>query len=882
MPAIRDYKTASEISTGDAGITIATPSNVSGDLLVAFVMADSFLNGVWYTPSGWTRIAPKYDLSFNSGSDVSSAAETITIVGHGVTTGEPLVYQKRGGTAVIGLTAGAVYYARAIDVDTITLHSSAAGAIGNTLRTNLTSSGTETHYFQGGETLSTCSAACYYKLSSGSEAASFTFGADSGINETYNGCIISISGVDQTTPVPTFNFQLQTVAANATAITMQTITTSGDNSLCLAFVSDNNNIPSFFSEGSAHHLLSLVGLAESMCAGWFVQPTAGLTPAISCHKPATFSTGTKGILEVKAASGVGSPAHVAADTSELISPLHGNAAYASAPALSATAATNFSTSLGGYTSANIWGLTINALSGIFPELSSASLNISANAAVETLFGGELILSSGYNFSAKPLLFHFTPSTPTVLGLTNAIANKGVCVGFRSAANADYKVWAVAGKDTSGLGFTRHLPVVVDPSAGSAFATNGTLNSEAVTGIGFWLSLEKTTSSSMPWLGHAVWALGTVTICGGYSALPITLSDITNVFNGKQSRTVFLQGATQGLFFQPIVLGNGGTNALYCDLDACAIEFPVQHNEATGKAHFNTVDNWVGLKYYAGASDTVKHTNSVVSSPSRFHWGLHASSSASATYNFTRLSIVGAGEIALNKAITIDRLVINDYVTLDISNATLTNCTIAKPPAANDSLATNASTALTGCTIDVSTVSSGNRWCSVADPSIFSSCAFTGGGGHAIRITSPGTYSFTGNTITGFGANGSNGAFFYNDSGGAVTINISGGSTPTYKNGSGASTVVNNASTVTIEANTSLVGAEIRVYDLDDDTPPISYGTELSGVESHNAATYQFSTDATNLVLIQIMKDGYVEFVQSYTVPSGSSTFTALLTRELNA
>jgi hypothetical protein len=338
---------------------------------------------------------------------------------------------------------------------------------------------------------------------------------------------------------------------------------------------------------------------------------------------------------------------------------------------------------------------------------------------------------------------------------------------------------------------------------------------------------------MPWLGHAVWALGTVTICGGYSALPITLSDIANVFNGKQSRTVFLQGATQGLFFQPIVLGNGGTNALYCDLDACAIEFPVQHNEAMGKAHFNTVDNWVGLKYYAGASDTVKHTNSVVSSPSRFHWGLHASSSASATYNFTRLSIVGAGEIALNKAITIDRLVINDYVTADVSNATLTNCTIALPPAANDSLTTNGSTSLTGCTIDVSTVASGNRWCSVADPSIFENCSFTGGGGHAIRITTPGTYSFSGNTFTGFGANGSDGAAILNDSGGTVILNITGGGgTPTVKNGAGASTTVVNAVSITLD--NVVVGSRYYVYNIAD--PSLVYGSGVAELSTVTLST----------------------------------------------
>ena len=97
------------------------------------------------------------------------------------------------------------------------------------------------------------------------------------------------------------------------------------------------------------------------------------------------------------------------------------------------------------------------------------------------------------------------------------------------------------------------------------------------------------------------------------------------------------------------------------------------------------------------------------------------------------------------------------------------------------------------------VTSGNRWCSVADPSIFSGNIFIGGGGHAIRITTPGTYSFVGNIFTGFGADGSNGAAIYNDSGGLVTINVSGGGTsPTVRNGASATTTINNNVDITIE------------------------------------------------------------------------------------
>jgi hypothetical protein len=171
---------------------------------------------------------------------------------------------------------------------------------------------------------------------------------------------------------------------------------------------------------------------------------------------------------------------------------------------------------------------------------------------------------------------------------------------------------------------------------------------------------------------------------------------------------------------------------------------------------------------------------------------------------------------------------------------------------------------------------------VADPTIFSGCSFTGGGGHAIRITTPGTYNFIGSVFTGFGADGSTGAAIFNDSAGEVILNISGGgNAPTYKNGTNATTTVNNNVTLAISAPVSLVGAEIRIYDMDNN-PAGSLGTELAGTESHNASTYDFSGAAGNTVWIQIMLAGYEEFGQSTVMPSTSGGFTALVKKELNA
>ena len=81
-----------------------------------------------------------------------------------------------------------------------------------------------------------------------------------------------------------------------------------------------------------------------------------------------------------------------------------------------------------------------------------------------------------------------------------------------------------------------------------------------------------------------------------------------------------------------------------------------------------------------------------------------------------------------------------------------------------------------------------------------------GAGHAIEITSTGTYTLDDIQFEGFGGTaGSNttansgalNAAIYNNSGGAVTLNISGGTTPSVRNGAGATTTVSNPNSITI-------------------------------------------------------------------------------------
>jgi hypothetical protein len=156
---------------------------------------------------------------------------------------------------------------------------------------------------------------------------------------------------------------------------------------------------------------------------------------------------------------------------------------------------------------------------------------------------------------------------------------------------------------------------------------------------------------------------------------------------------------------------------------------------------------------------------------------------------------------------------------------------------------------------------------------------SGGTGHAIELgtNTPSTITLTNVTFSGYGANGTTNAAIYNNSGKTITITVAGGTIPTWY---GNTVNIVSEVTLTIKSQVSLVGAEIRVYDLDNVSAG-SLGTELQGVESCTTDTYAFGRSAENVVWMQIMLDGYVEFGQQVTMPSSNSDYVALLSADIN-
>lgn len=575
--------------------------------------------------------------------------------------------------------------------------------------------------------------------------------------------------------------------SNTAKQTLPTMTTDRNNCLLIwAAAADAVSVPSII-EGACQLIAAKDGSAHADGCAWGFQAVAGTTPAVGMSAMSALVT-EKAVIAINppATGATVIPGYCAADSSVYVSPFTG-AAFNGDSVPAATITTPFTGTINGRPLANGGATVTRADTGV--NSYHAMCNFTGVTTNGSFGGIRATMVARTTLASKNLLFHIQPYLPVDIQTTDSVALTGACgVGIGLASTTgNFKVWHVGGSGTS-WGTQRHSPCVIHTDATDGLLqSTGTFDASSITEIGLMVSSKIVAAN---WLVGSIWALDTCTIAGGNSTYPLDLPQIVASYaDGHERRSAIRQGSSQALILGPVQIGDGGTNPVYLSLDATAIEFPRKYNKTLKEVYYNSIDNYAGLIYYPGASDTITHKNSVISSPSRYKWGLHASASASAAYDFSGLSVIGAGTITLNKAITITGLTINDYSTIDASSLTLTNSIIKGVPASNDSVTTNSTSTFTNCNINVSTVTSGNRWLSTATPNKFSGCTFTGGGGHALRITAAGSYVLDGNVWTSFGADGTNGAAIYNDSGGSVTLTITNGSAPTVRNGAGATTTV---------------------------------------------------------------------------------------------
>ena len=182
--------------------------------------------------------------------------------------------------------------------------------------------------------------------------------------------------------------------------------------------------------------------------------------------------------------------------------------------------------------------------------------------------------------------------------------------------------------------------------------------------------------------------------------------------------------------------------------------------------------------------------------------------------------------------------------------------------------TQSGSAIDDCTISAANTVAGDAFIISDDPANISNNTFNYSDGHAIEITTTGTYTFANNTFNNYLADNTSGSAVFNNSGGAVTLNVTaGGGAITVRNGGGSSTTINNNVSVTLTQMRD--NTEVRVY-ADGTT------TELAGIENATVGTtdnreFTFSLPAGTIVDIVIISIEYEnQRIENFTIPISDS------------
>ena len=275
--------------------------------------------------------------------------------------------------------------------------------------------------------------------------------------------------------------------------------------------------------------------------------------------------------------------------------------------------------------------------------------------------------------------------------------------------------------------------------------------------------------------------GTFTVVGGEEASLSELVSLANSYTSSISQPSSLQVTSTA----PISIGNGTQKVSFIDSEK-SIAFP---ELANGVDSFQDYLTSIGISINATSDSVVKLKNTQIGASAPYN--LNVSAIAGSDVDLTGNSYV-FGNATLDNDVLYDRQLFVGGEGVTDNGSTIRNSTFI----VNDQLGTdsgiinlNSSTDIESSTFDLSTGTTT---------------------GHALKILTAGTYTFTDLDFNGFGADASSTSAVFNDSGGAVILIIDGGDSPTVRNGAGASTTV-QAPAQTIEVLNIEANSRIQIY-----------------------------------------------------------------------
>lgn len=700
--------------------------------------------------------------------------------------------------------------------------------------------------------------------------------------DDYAVTIISIRDVDQTTPVDAIS-----VVGNATASGAPTnlaVSTTTANCLMVYMVAPDAQaatVAQHINPGY-HHLIShdngsaTANTSSAHGVGWTIWAGTGNSPTPGWTMSAAQAYGRATIAIRNIANGRIPPYLDRTTSATYLVPGHSvatvaNQTYTFTGALTITAAmTNGKTT--SYVAPNA---TASADLGI-NVFSSAMSKTAATQAATALTGFEATLTGARNFATELIVGSVIGGTPKMGAFGIGSVTEGGCVVRIGSSATIWKAYQVAAKDSVPNTATRAVFAIEPGFATSQYGTGGTWTNTATTNYIQFLSNQPSFASSVHW--SDICLVGAHIISGGTPTVPIDTEGMAQIGRSYRLPVIQQTGGAGLLSYVPIQIG--GADGVDFVIDAGSLQFPRRYDTTRKEIGFHASDGKVGIAYAGKSGDIVKHTNSIITSPTPFYWRIEATATNAATWDFTGTTVVNA-IVTLRNVTTFNSMSFSRCVSMDASASTVTNSSVSLVSTTNGSLVVTSTTSFSACNFDTTGISAGIGMVSLTTTTgvPFSNCTFTGSGttGHAIIITQPGTYSFNSLTFNSYGGtpgdnatpnSGSTSAAVYNNSGGAVIIQVSGGTQPSVRNGAGATTDVQASASVTIDG--LVADSEVRAYTGTDPATAV----EIAGTESSTGTSFTFTQSASGIAgYIQIFHVEYQPIFRTITYSGANQTIT---------
>jgi len=670
------------------------------------------------------------------------------------------------------------------------------------------------------------------RAASTTEAISITTADD------YTCAIHCIRDVDTTTAIDVSQ-QSGSASATSTPVNVAVTTTTAD-CFVLYLMSVGGIATAQHANPGVHHITSFDtgGTTDitTTCQGaaWYIQRTAGATPAPAwtCSLSGVYTRAT--IAFRNKASGV-IPAYIddVSSPATVITPAHH---YSTLNNISYTTTLTSTAAINGKTVTGLAGAAAADL-GIVPFSNGISPTASTIART-ALQGYQMTLTGNRDWSTGLIMGSLIGGTPK-MGTFGAgtVKDGGFVIRIGSSSTA-WCAYQVAAKDSVPTLEQRSIFAIQTGYVGSAYGTPGTaVTTSAVSHMQF---LRNTPYFSSQLVASEIYQVFKQVVAGGDAANPVDTDGMASI--GKSFRLPVIQkfGGYGLLSYAPIQIGGG--DSVNFQINAGALQFPSRYNTVTKEIGYHAADNAVGISYAGKSGDVVKHTNSVVTSPTSYYWEINAAATSAATWDFSGLVVVNA-LVTLRPVMT-------------FLNMSFASCS---------SVTTTGSTVQSCKFTDSKIVAS-----SPANAALVSNCTITKttGTNYGIEITgTAANITLSGLTFSGYaGSDGSTGneAIFVNIASGSMVITVgAGGNTPSIRT-AGATVTVSNSKILTLTGIIS--GSDITILGAGTETIRIN-------VEDNASTSYAYGyTDPGVAVDITVYKPGYIPaYVRNLTLAASDSS-----------